>query len=285
MGGQDRSDRTASVLVVEVWGGMGDALLATPALKALKQRRPDLVLRVLCKENHVEILELNPALNHVSTSADDPLLQGVPALTTCYGMFRPSVALQKHATAIIADMLAVGLVDRRPDITLTRADEEKALNIVAGYRTPISLHVSSSSLRYKDWPVDRWEELVRRLPECTFIQLGETKDPEVPSTVDVRGMTTIREAVAVVKHTRCFVGIDSFFNHASIAVGTPGVVLFGPSTPVIWGHSENTNLYAGVECSPCVDTIDKSPCPYARRCMTAISVDEVEAAVRRTLTR
>jgi ADP-heptose:LPS heptosyltransferase len=281
--GQDRPVRTASVLVVEIWGGMGDALLATPAIRALKQRCPDAELRVLCKENHVEILEFNPYLNHVSTSEDDPLLRDAPALTTSYGMFRPSVFVQKHATAIIADMLAVALDDWKLDVTLTRADEEKALNIVAGYRNPISLHVSSSSLRYKDWPLERWEELVRRLPECTFIQLGETRDPGVPSTIDVRGMTTVREAVAVVKHTRCFVGIDSFFNHASIAVGTPGVVLFGPSTPVVWGHAGNTNLYAGVECSPCVDTIDKNPCPFARRCMTAIGVDEVEAAVRRIL--
>jgi ADP-heptose:LPS heptosyltransferase len=269
--------------VVEIWGGMGDALLATPALKALKQSRPDLELRVLCNENHLEILEPSPFLDYVSTSKDDSRFRNAPALTTCYGMFRPSVSVQKHATAIIADMLGVTLDDQRLHIPLSRADEEKALNIVAGYRIPVSLHVSSSSLRYKNWPMDRWAELVRRLPECTFIQLGETKDPEVPSAVDVRGMTTVREAVAVVKHTRGFVGIDSFFNHASIAVGKPGVVLFGPSTPVIWGHPENTNLYAGVECSPCVDTIDKRPCPFAQRCMTAIGVDEVEAAVRRTL--
>jgi len=272
-----------NVLVVEVWGGMGDVLLATPALKALKRSRPDLELRVQCQENHVEILEHNPYIDYVSSFPGDPRFQNVHVTDTNYGRLYPSISCRKHATEIIADMLGVDLEDRKLIIALTEADEEKAMDIVAGYKNPVSVHITSGSLAYKNWPLNRWEELLHRMPDCTFIQLGEKKDPRVRSTVDVRGMTTAREAIAVVKHTRCFLGVDSFLNHATTAVGTPGVVLFGPSTPKIWGHAQNTNIYKNVECSPCVDTIGKNTCPHTHRCMATISVGEVEEAIRRTL--
>ena len=272
-----------STLVIEIWGGMGDALLATPALKALKLSRPDLDLRVRCQENHFEVLEHNPHLDYVSFRADDPGFADAPALHTNYGRLYPSITSRKHASELIADLLGVTLDDRTLTVGLTEADEQKAMDIVFGYRNPITLHITSGSLHYKNWPLDRWVALVRRMPECTFIQLGEEKDPRVASAVDVRGMTTAREAIAVVKHSRCFVGVDSFLNHATRAVGTPGVVLFGPSTPTLWGHPENTNIYKAVACSPCVDTIGTDPCPHAHRCMTTISVDEVEAAISRML--
>ena len=271
------------VRVVDVWGGMGDALLATPALRALKRDHPDVEIRVRCKENTLEILEHNPHVDVLSCHPDDPRFRDLPVTDTNYGKRYPSVLCQRRASELIAELVGVTLEDGRLVVALTEADEQKALNIVAGHRNPLSLHVTSGSLSYKNWPVDRWEQLVRRLPECTFIQLGDDRDPPVALTVDVRGMTTPREAIAVVKHTKGFVGVDSFLNHATNAVGTPGVVLFGPSAPAIWGHPQNTNLYAGVECSPCVDTIGKNPCPWGHRCMTAISVDEVERAVRTTL--
>jgi ADP-heptose:LPS heptosyltransferase len=269
--------------VIEVWGGMGDALLATPALRALKQSHPDLEIRVRCQENTLEILEHNPWVDLVSCRPDDPRFLGLPVTDTNYGKLYPSTSCRRHASDLIAELVGVTLEDRALVASLTEADEQKALNIVAGRPKPLSLHVTSGSLSYKNWPVDRWEQLVRRMPECTFIQLGEERDPPVAFTVDMRGMTTPREAIAVVKHTACFVGVDSFLNHATSAVGTPGVVLFGPSAPAIWGHPQNVNLYTGVECSPCVDTIGKNPCPWAHRCMTAIGVDEVERAIRRTI--
>jgi len=272
-----------NVLVVEVWGGMGDVMLATPALKVLKRSRPDLELRVHCQENHVQILEHNPYLDYVSSFPEDPHFQNVIVTDTNYGRLYPSTSCRKHATEIIADLLGVVLEDRRLIVALTEADEERAMNIVAGYKNPVSMHITSGSLAYKNWPLDRWKELVQRMPDCTFVQLGTKDDPRIGATVDVREMTTAREAIAVVKHTRCFLGVDSFLNHATNAVGTPGVVLFGPSTPAIWGHAENTNIYKDVECSPCVDTIGKNPCPHGHRCMASISVDEVEEAIRRTL--
>lgn len=272
-----------NVLVVEVWGGVGDVLLATPALKALKQSRPDMELRVLCQENHIEILEHNPYIDYVGSFPEDPRFQNALVTDTNYGRIYPSISCRKHATEIIADMLGVSLEDGKLIIALTEADEQKAMDIVFGYKNPVSMHITSGSLAYKNWPLDRWEELVNHMADCTFIQLGEKKDPRVGSTVDMRGMTTAREAIAVVKHTRCFLGVDSFLNHATNAMGTPGVVLFGPSTPIIWGHPQNTNIYRKVECSPCVDTIGKNMCPHAHRCMVTIDVDEVEEAIRRIL--
>ena len=87
------------------------------------------------------------------------------------------------------------------------------------------------------------------------------------------------------KYSKAFAGVDSFLNHATNAVQTPGVVLFGPTTPVVWGHDGNINIYRAVDCAPCVDTIGKGPCPNHWKCMDSIGVDEVVEAITETLGR
>jgi hypothetical protein len=75
------------------------------------------------------------------------------------------------------------------------------------------------------------------------------------------------------------------FAHATSAFGTPGVVLFGASTPKVWGHSNNINLYKDLRCAPCIDLLFDSPCPYGKPCMTTISVGEVREALIAQLTK
>lgn len=39
-----------------------------------------------------------------------------------------------------------------------------------------------------------------------------------------------------------WISCDNFFHHMAWTIGEPGVVIFGPSDPEIFGHPENINL-------------------------------------------
>jgi len=110
-------------------------------------------------------------------------------------------------------------------------------------------------------------------------------EDKVEGAADLRGKTSFREALSILNSSLSFVGVVSSFSHATSAFGTPGVVLFGASSPEAWGHSNNINIYKDLECAPCMDILLGSPCPYGKPCMTTITVDEVRKALLTQLER
>jgi ADP-heptose:LPS heptosyltransferase len=57
------------------------------------------------------------------------------------------------------------------------------------------------------------------------------------SKIDVHnlaGKTSLGELAAVLKKCSLLIGIDSAPMHIAVAVGTPTVTIFGPSSPTNW---------------------------------------------------
>jgi ADP-heptose:LPS heptosyltransferase len=141
------------------------------------------------------------------------------------------------------------------------------------------MHITSTFSTNQHWPLESWTALVRRNPQYSFLQLGLPGETAIPGAVDLRGAVPLRVAIAILKHAHSFVGVVSGFAHATNAVGTPGVVFYGPSSIATWGHPNNRNLDARASCAPCADILGPQPCPYGSPCMRAISVREVERAL------
>jgi ADP-heptose:LPS heptosyltransferase len=185
-----------------------------------------------------------------------------------------------HVTEIIGQMLNVPVDDRRLVIALTPEEDARARSILAPYRNPVIIHITSKCSANQNWPMWRWEAFVKENAGYTFVQVGLADEQAVPGAIDLRGNTTLRESVALLKHAKSFVGVVSFLSHATSATGTRGVVLFGPSAPEVWGHSNNRNLTRHLRCAPCVDTLKGAPCPYGAPCLSDITVEEVSEALR-----
>ena len=198
-----------------------------------------------------------------------------------YGRLQP-MRMGQHATEVIGEMLNVRIDERRLDVFLTESEEHAAQRALSTLRNPIALHVTSRSSASARWPIENWEALVRRNPDCTFFQLGMPDEETVAGCVDLRGKS-LRESIALLKYSSSFIGLASSFSHATNAVGLPGVVLFGPSAPAVWAHANNINLTKALRCSPCVDTVLDAQCPYRAECLSEIGVDQVERALRQQL--
>jgi heptosyltransferase-2 len=96
--------------------------------------------------------------------------------------------------------------------------------------------------------------------------------------VDLTGKTAIADLPALLSQCHLFIGNDSGAMHVAAAVGLPIVAVFGPTDPL--GTAPVTPRCSIVQqkpyCSPCF----LRRCPTDHRCMTAITVDMVEAAAR-----
>jgi ADP-heptose:LPS heptosyltransferase len=94
----------------------------------------------------------------------------------------------------------------------------------------------------KNYPY--WPELIRLLP-APIVQVGITGETQL--VPDFRSNLNLTELAALIKSSDFWISCDSFVQHYAWDLGKPGVVLWGPSDPIIYGHPENFNITKGRE--------------------------------------
>jgi heptosyltransferase-3 len=96
---------------------------------------------------------------------------------------------------------------------------------------------------------------------------------------DACGRLSLGELAALTARARIFVGVDSAPMHIAAAVGTPVVVLFGPSGELEWGPWMVAHRIVASDAHPCRPCgIDGCGGGKVSECLTSLSVDKVFAA-------
>ena len=273
---------------IMTWGGLGDALLATPSFKALKEQYSHKKIRVFYLARHKDIYVNNPHIDILQEAS----FRGSPwswikfyfgflkINTFDYSFTKPTKNYDKSIISVVADVLETEVDDGvNMEIYLSEDEKQRGIDLLKKFQTKIIIiapHTTSSE--NKLWFHENWLELIDVMPDYTFIQLGLKKEPKIEGAVDFRGLS-IRDSMAVVSKADCFVGVDSFFSHVATALKIPSVVLFGATPPSIFGHDQNTNLYAKTSCSPCYEYLIDSVCPYSRKCMMGLEVSDVKSKI------
>jgi ADP-heptose:LPS heptosyltransferase len=103
--------------------------------------------------------------------------------------------------------------------------------------SPYAQKLRNGKLNPKNYPY--WKELVAMIDE-PIIQVGvEGEEQLVDTFVKNMPLPRLRE---LLQECRTWIGVDSFFQHLAWDEGKQGIVLWGPSDPLIFGHPENINL-------------------------------------------
>jgi lipopolysaccharide heptosyltransferase I len=160
----------------------------------------------------------------------------------------------------------------------------------AGNQALIVLNPSTSKAR-KCWSVERWIEVAQALADAGDLAfIGSAA--EVPrhheiarrsgiDVVDFTGRTTLSELVALLDRSALHVGHDTGTSQIAAALGIPAVSIFGPTDPrraAPWGQTHRALKHEGL-CAPTCPRF----CPYRRRCLAAVSVEEVVGLARSAL--
>ena len=132
---------------------------------------------------------------------------------------------------------------------------------------PIAIHPGSGSPR-KNWPAERWIELIHRLHTPILLILGEAEERWSPMSssgfpfhVRILQNASLETLVTELSACRLFLGHDSGISHLAAACGIPSVLLFGPTDPIIWSPP-----------APHVRVLQRGPD------LSALSVEDVLAA-------
>jgi ADP-heptose:LPS heptosyltransferase len=167
------------------------------------------------------------------------------------------------------------------DIGVTFDRPIVGLNTGAGGRWPL-----------KQWREDGYVEMVQAVAadsRVQFVLLGGPGERERNQRL-IRGSATplldagcdnpVRHFAALLEHCDVVVTGDTLAMHIALALKRRTVVLFGPtSAPEIEMYSLGEKVVPAMSCLSCY----KNACDFVPNCMDLISVDMVEAAVRRQL--
>jgi ADP-heptose:LPS heptosyltransferase len=286
---------TRSSLIISN-GAIGDILLLTPVLAAIKNREVN---------NHVSICCFPQRFGLFNGNQDiDELVSYPIPLKDAYG-YTELISLEntvecdhtQHATDVFATALGVPtpLADYRPVYSLSEAEKAATEKYLFKGRPNIVIHVKAS-VANRDYPFEQWVEVMRKLEQrgwgiLVFGTPGQF--PEIPpqfANPFVRDLSrsdlSFRQCAAILAQAQAFCGVDSAWAHMCHALDIPAVVLFGPfSWETRTSKAPKTIAISGVgECAPCNwhmhagrEFPPGKPCTHVQRCtvLAGITVDRI----------
>jgi len=143
------------------------------------------------------------------------------------------------------------------------------------------------------WPASRFRVILSRLQGLgmAVVLLGDRGDRELLETLaaDLRpgplmtaGDLDLLTVASLIQRAQIFLGNDSGPAHLAVAVGTPAVVLFGPTLPAKVGPlgPPHRSLIRPIPCRPCRLYFTRDRCEQGRNaCMDLLEVEEVWEAL------
>lgn len=260
---------------VFISGGLGDCLLHTPLIETLFNLFNKRINVFTNQVNHFELLQNNPYCD-INLELDiNKFISNKKNRFISYGNLLPSISSNESASSLICRLYGIKPFTNNPQIFLYPEEINFGQSFTENLVRPISFNPSSQCSKNQEWSIESWHLLIKSLPHVSFLQLGVASESLIEGAIDCRGKYSLREQLAILAHSSLYVGLDSFWGHACSALGIKGIILFGDSSPTIWGHSNNINIYKSYSCSPCIDWLYGDKCPYSNKCMLDIALNEV----------
>jgi len=272
--------QAARVLVIRL-KSLGDCVLTTPALRLLKQARPDLRVAVMVEQRFAAVFEGNPDVEAILDPGPKPAFSWRPALTLNLHGGPRSAALTAASMARLRAGFGHFRFQSLYNLRIPRAQEilgEKRTVHTAEHlasamfwlgvpRTEIPracLYAEGRDARceravvhpfasaaHKSWPAEKFAALANHLQRDVGLKvtiIGGAADDFAPfgEFECLRG-APLRDVKALLAGARIFVGNDSGPAHMAAAFGLPVVVLYGSSDAGVWApwRTESQVIAAG----------------------------------------
>ena len=253
-------------------GALGDLVLTLPVLGEIRKSYPDAEILLLGRfpqarlavPQYVDRVERIDAPDLLPLFEDGPLPEIV---RNRLGRFDFAISYVPDPDAIISRNLTAAGVKRIIACSSKMRSGSHAVfqlaevlgslglslhdpvpRLFAGPKPPscskLGFHVGSGSPG-KNWPIEYWTDLTQRLKGLfsDFLLIGGEADGEAIREFRARsGIGSLKTLLSASLADLCqalngctvFLGHDSGVSHLAAAIGTPTVVLFGPSDSSVW---------------------------------------------------
>ncbi|SEP64692.1 glycosyltransferase family 9 protein [Microlunatus flavus] len=292
--------------------GLGDLLVAVPALRALRRARPEHHVVLAAPEWLRPVVGLTGAVDALLPVAGlEPLpyvgpvdlavnLHGAgPQSHALLDALRPRERIGHAAPGWDGPPWVDNTLERFRWIEVLRhhgLDGDPADVAIARPAEPspapgaVVVHVGAA-FGSRSWPAERFAAVVAALAaDRPVVLTGSAAEREraagiaaaagMPDAANLAGRTDLGALAALVAQAALVVSVDTGAAHLATAYGTPSVVLFGPAPPSRWGPPPaGPHVVLTDESVRRGDAFGDEPDPA----LLAVGVDDVLAAARRLL--
>ena len=206
-------------IIVRRWHALGDVVLVTPFVRALRKHSP--LSQIIVETKFPEIFYGNASVAYASNKVflqPDDLVIDLDMASENGPM--------RHFVSSYFSKGPIGL--QRPEEYITEIHYDREWE-PPGIGRWCAMHVGPTTWKCKNWTYDRFNAIGELLAAEGFkiCLVGNGSDGDVVHDVDYRDKTGIKELAAIIAGCDLFVGVDSFPMHVAQAVGTPTVGIFG----------------------------------------------------------
>jgi|TARA_B110000263_G_scaffold250111_1_gene270566 ADP-heptose:LPS heptosyltransferase len=284
------ADSIANRVLLKIYGGIGDGLMCLPIIRKLSEiYQVDIVLRNPSNSDigewTEELIQHNPYINNTYTWKYWTTHLRELKIYKKVIVYNPFPYDQEtfyaepiHRIDFAADLM--GVTDCKPhdmNIHLTYDENMWACNKLDGIKNPVIIQPTVLRDQWcnnqgKQIPLEIYPRLFKDFPELTFVGIGSTKGNngdgidlgEWDNYVSFLDKTTIRQAIALLKLSKFHIIHDSFLGHASAGYNKKGIVIFGCTSPQVYGYKNNYNLWYAPPCAPC--RLQSEPTEWHENC-------------------
>ena len=263
-------------------GGIGDTIFLSAFAKAVRMKYFPCEITVFVREDSLDVLTGDPNIDHISLGPItikelEPIRKRFEIFFDCrYAtrtyfnnpafddgdskiLFRKYHSLWGGSVGANRFLIDYGInTFALPFITTNlNASPDDLFIWRKEYQLPfkgfIALHTDSAQAPTKGWFHDYWQEVIKCLSrhKVPVVLVGLlTKDKYKNVALDLRGKTDIHQVADVIAKAKLLIGTESGLVHIARAVKTQSIVLFGPTSPALFGYSDNINIQSGA-CRNC----------------------------------
>lgn len=114
--------------------------------------------------------------------------------------------------------------------------------------SPYSQKLPNGKINAKNYPY--WEEVVAELKKLGFyiIQIGKDYEDEIKGIDEIKKELNFKELQQLLEKCDLWISVDNFFQHFCAFYNKKGIVIFGQSNPLLFGHKENINICKDEKC-------------------------------------
>ena len=260
-------DKNDLVRIFILDGGIGDIICSTPMIERARKEFPNkkIIVRtfypdVYFHNPNVDVLYSANSINDMFEKWVKPLKDYKSILKRDLYNFPTYSMFPGKVSEIWCKLYDIPYDGDNTKLYLTKEEEEESIQFLKSFDREVIL-IQPFSSRFignpgqpltenKDWFAESWQEVVKELQfSYDIVQVGGKNEETIKGvSFNVSGTTNFRQTMALVKNSLTFVTLDSFINHVGPAVGKPGVVLFGRSNPLTFGHDMNSNIWIKESC-------------------------------------
>ncbi len=304
-------------VVIRMPNWLGDFVMATPILEEAQLKWPEAEITALCADPLLPLMKGSPikgvALSQKLDRHDIGILL-TNSFSSAWHFFKnrvkrrigyanegrsfllsnaipfPKERGKEHLVDTYKRLLEVPFSPSKPRLYITDQERIEARELMRRHGIPdgatvIGVNPAAAYGPAKCWLPERFREVTKRFDDCYFLYFGDQQGMELVNSIceglpanviNLAGKTGLRMFLALIEVCDIFLTNDSGPMHLAAALKTPLLALFGSTNEVATGpYHHGKIIHKHVECSPCY----KRVCPIDFRCMTRITIDEVEKAL------